>query len=84
MRGWAIWHDIVPEVIAFPVAPRRYWSVRPEPGAPGTYRGELVHDEWTDDFELTRTEVGELGLVVAALKDRRWRQGLPIVVEVAA
>jgi hypothetical protein len=51
-------------------------------GKPGQFVGRLAGpllDEWEDDFAFTATEVGTLALVMDALKDRRYRQGLPIV-----
>jgi len=84
MRGWVEAEDVAPEVVAFPVVPSRYWLIRPEPGQPEFYRGALIHDEWAETLDRTYTEAGPLHLVLAALKDHRWRQGLPIIVEVPA
>ncbi|MES2494335.1 MAG: hypothetical protein V4579_13790 [Pseudomonadota bacterium] len=67
------------EVVAFPVSPMRYWRIRPEPAKPGQYRGEIIHDVWEETFAQTYTEVGELHLVLATLRERRWRQGLIVV-----
>lgn len=79
MNGWMICEDVMPEVVAFPAKPKRYWLVRPE-GKRGQFRGVLIHDEWAETIDRTYTQVGPLWLVLDALKDHRWRQGLPIVV----
>ena len=84
MSRWVLCEDVVPEVVAFPAMPKRYWLVRPEPGKPGQFRGVLVHDEWEDDFQRVYTQAGAFPLVLDALKEHRWRQGLPIMVEVPA
>lgn len=84
MKRWAICERVVPEVVAFPARPARYWLIRPEHGKPGQFRGVLVHDDWEDIAERTSTQAGAFDLVLDALKQHHWRQGLPIIVEVPA